>query len=60
LDNDSRSAIRQFGATGSGRTPQIRALTILLSATICGSIVHAQEMFKLLRAALDKTASVKS
>jgi hypothetical protein len=33
----------------SRRTPQILALAILLSATICGSIAHAQEMFKLLR-----------
>ena len=30
------------------RTPQIVALTIVLPATICGSIPHAQEMFKLL------------
>ena len=30
------------------RTPQILALTILLPAAICGSIAHAQEMFKLL------------
>src|SRR3981081_4472719 len=30
------------------RTPQILALTILLPATNCGSIAHAQEMFKLL------------
>jgi hypothetical protein len=32
----------------SRRTPQILALAILLPATICGSIAHAQEMFKLL------------
>jgi hypothetical protein len=30
------------------RTPQILALTILLPATNCGSIAHAQEMLKLL------------
>jgi hypothetical protein len=30
------------------RTPQILARTILFPATNCGSIVHAQEMFKLL------------
>jgi hypothetical protein len=30
------------------RTPQILALAILLPATTCGSISHAQEMFKLL------------
>jgi hypothetical protein len=30
------------------RAPQIFALTILLPATICGSIAQAQEMFKLL------------
>ena len=30
------------------RTPQVLALTILLPATNCGSIAHAQEMFKLL------------
>jgi len=30
------------------RATQILALTILLPATICGSIAHAQEMFKLL------------
>jgi hypothetical protein len=32
------------------RTPQTLALAILLSATIYGSIAHAQEMFKLLGA----------
>ena len=30
------------------RTPQVLALTILLPATNCGSIAHAQEMLKLL------------
>jgi hypothetical protein len=30
------------------RAPQILALAILLPVTICGSIAHAQEMFKLL------------
>ena len=30
------------------RTPQILALTILLPAAICGSMVRAEEMFKLL------------
>ena len=30
------------------RAPQILALTIVLPATIYGSIAHAQEMFKLL------------
>jgi len=30
------------------RTPRMLALTILLSATICGSMAQAQEMFKLL------------
>ena len=30
------------------RTSQILALAILLPATICGSITHAQDMFKLL------------
>jgi hypothetical protein len=30
------------------RASGILALTILLAATICGSIVHAEEMFKLL------------
>src|SRR5258706_5465842 len=30
------------------RTPQILALAMLLPATICGPIAHAQEMFKLL------------
>ena len=30
------------------RTPRILALTILLPATILGSIAHAQEMFKML------------
>jgi hypothetical protein len=30
------------------RTPQVLALAFLLPATICGSIAHAQENFKLL------------
>src|SRR6202795_4111360 len=30
------------------RTPQILALAMLLPATICGPIAHAQDMFKLL------------
>jgi hypothetical protein len=50
LHKDSRSAIRKPGATLTRRTPQILALTILLSVTICGPITHAQEMFKLLGA----------
>jgi hypothetical protein len=45
---DARSAGTETGAIKNRRTPQILALTILLSATICGSIARAQEMFKLL------------
>jgi hypothetical protein len=45
---DARSAATKTGAITNRRTPQILALTILLPATICGSIAQSQEMFKLL------------